>query len=221
MAKQTDDTIKLRLSAEETVINDTVKIVANISGMVTRDRTEPQLREAIRAMLNRFIKAQWQFAGVSRTVHESGFEQISLIASARVPESENRALDKRRLEASTEGLTISRVVPDISFPPSLIKSTEQKLRLAIIAEAIAEARTLGEALGRAYRIKRINYFDGIDEANYSNSNRMSSMSAGATMKTSYGSGFSGGTDDAIGNAQKLTLAATITLACDDRDGTEL
>lgn len=207
----TDDTIRLVLSAEETVVNETVKINAQISGMVTRERTEPKLREAIREMMERFISAQWQFAGLTRTAHNSGFEEISLVASARVPESENRALDKRRTEASRpdEGLTISKVTPDVSFPAALIEQTEQKLRLSIISKAKNEAAILGTAMDRVYRIKRINFSDDKDVSS-SNSYRMSAQSV---SKTSYGSGFGGSADDdAIGNAQKLTLTATVILA---------
>jgi hypothetical protein len=218
MTKSSDsleDTIRLRVSAEETVVNNTVKIVANISGMVTRDRTEPQLRESIRKMSNNFIPAaDWQFAGLTRTADDSGLERIALIASARVPESENRALDKRRQEASMpdEGLTISRVTTDISFPSSLIEETERKLRLSIIAKALAEAEVLGKALDRTYRIQTLDYVgdddSDVDTRNYQLSNRMSA--SGAT-KTAYGAGFRGD-DDVIGNAQKLILTAIVTLA---------
>lgn len=212
MAK--DDTIELTLSAEETVVNDTVKIVANISGMVTRDRTETNLREAIRQMMERFISAKWQFASLTRTAHDSGLEQISLIASARVPESENRALDKRRLEASNadEGLSISRVGSDTSFPASLIDATEQKLRLEIIRKARAEGDALSKAMERVYRIKIVR-FDMQDMAYNVSNSRMSPSQASA--KTSYGSSFSSdvaGSGDAIGNAQKLTMNASIVYA---------
>lgn len=217
MTKSSDsleDTIRLMLAAEETAVNNSIKLIAHVSGMVTPGRTETNFSETTRTMMTDFVPAEWQFAGLTRTAHDSGFEQITLIASARVPESENRALDRRRKEASKpdEGLTISHVSVDLSFPSNLIEDTERKLRLSIVAKALDEAKVLGNALGRTYRVKTIDYVgddDGIsDSRNYQLSNRMSAT--GAT-KQAYGSGFSS-VDDTIGNAQKLTLTAIVTLS---------
>jgi hypothetical protein len=169
-------------------------------------------------MMNRFITASWQFANITRTAHDSGYEQINLTASARVSESENRALDSRRKEVSQKGLSISKVTPDISFPASLVEETERKLRLAIIHKAQDECLAISSAMKRTYRIKKINYAIELEES-FSN-NRISASSA--SMKTSYGSGFGPtgaggaggptGADDSLGNAQKFTMNATVTLA---------
>lgn len=206
-----EDTITLKLSAEKTVTNTTAKVLAELTGMITRDRTEAEVKKLIHTVARKLIPTDdWQFANINRTAHPSGYEQITLIASVRVPEAENRALDKRRQEASRpdEGLTITRVSVDLSFPTSLIETTERELRLNVIAKALDEAKVLGDALGRTYRIKTINFDDDDDGRNYKISNRMSS-DCGAT-KTPYGSGFRD--DDVLGNAQKLTLTAVVTLA---------
>lgn len=215
MAKQ--DRIIFALTAEDTVVNDTVKIVAHIAvGGVTHDIDETHLRTSIRDMLGRFIKAQWQFAQMNRAGDDSGLEKITLIASARVPEAENRALDQRRQDASlpNKGLRISKVTTDLTFPASLIEETEKRLRIEIIRKARAECNALSTAMERPYRIAKIEYDPQQTDTGYSNSRSQAMMSVSA-----YGSGFSpeGGADDAIGNAQKRTMMATVTLANDVTD----
>jgi hypothetical protein len=211
---QSYDSIKFTIASEETVVNDTVKIVANISGMVDTESTEKTLKDSIREMMERFISnVKWQFAGMTRTAHESGWEQINLVASARVPESENRNLDNRRKDVSTRGLSISRVTSDVSFPAILVEQTEQKLRLDIIRKAREQCTAISSAMDRMYWIKKIDYIGEMEQPAYSNSRPSASS---ASMKTSYGSGFGGsaleGQDDSLGNAQKFTMIATVTLA---------
>jgi hypothetical protein len=207
-----DDFIKFTIAAEDTVVNDTVKIVANITAMVGSESPEKKtLKDSIREMMDRFIgNVKWQFSGMVSSSHESGLEQVILVASARVPESENRDLDNRRKEVSTRGLSINRVTPDLSFPASLVEQTEQKLRLEIIRKARAECILVSAAMDRPYRIRKIDYSAEIELPAFSNS-RMSASSA--SIKTSYGSGFNDASqDDTLGNAQKFTMTAIVTLS---------
>lgn len=211
-----EDTILFNLAAEDTVVNDTVKIVTTVAGMVTRDSTEAKLRESIRAMLNQFIDAPWQISNLTRSLHPSGREAISLNASARVSETENYALDRRSQTVSRpdDGLSISKVTTDLSFPAAVVEAAEQRLRVEIIRKAQAEGVIISAALGRDCRIRQINYdVETGGSAQFANA-RISASAA--SMKQSYGSGFSsdagGSGNDLLGNAQKLTMTATVTLA---------
>lgn len=79
------DTIEFTLSAEETVVNKTVRINATIVGMIATDTTEQSLREQIFKVMRKFIDTDWQFSNMVRTGHVSSMEQLQLTATARVP----------------------------------------------------------------------------------------------------------------------------------------
>jgi hypothetical protein len=216
--KSRDDIIVFPLSAEETVVNDTVKITASISAIIAPDMTEENLRGILQAMMAKFIpNTKWIFADINRRAHSSGSEEISLTASTRMPESENRSLEQRRRDASMpeQSINIYRVDTDISFPASLVEETEERLRIAIVSKARAQCVKLSEAMGhRNYRIKKIDFLPDANQAlailqggsNYRAASA-SKVSYGSTMLMEDASGASG-----MGNAQKLTLGATITLA---------
>jgi hypothetical protein len=210
MAKPIQDTIEFTLSAEETVVNDTVRITASIVGMIAQDTSEQSLRESIRTMMKKFIDTDWQFSNVARTSHASGQEQITLNATTRVAESENYALDRRREEASREvnGLRIVSASVDTSATTTQIQETQQKLRLALLKTAQEEARLINQTLTETlYRLGAVTFGQVYDsESNTRAGGRMAMASAASAA---YGSGFSN--DDTIGNAVKLTMQATVQL----------
>ena len=123
-----DDSIKFSLQAEQVVVNTTVKIIANVVAMVTPDLVEARLNDSIREVMQKFINADWQFSGMIRNPHAAGLEQINVTATARVPESENYALDQRRQRASREGLSIAQVSTDTSPTSAQIEDTQSELR---------------------------------------------------------------------------------------------
>src|ERR1041385_4825004 len=87
MPKPIQDTIEFVLIEEETVVNDTVKVTANLVGMVPQDSTEADLRNSIRSLLRNFIDIEWQFSNIVRTGDPSGQERITLTATTRIPET--------------------------------------------------------------------------------------------------------------------------------------
>ena len=210
MAKTTQDTIEFTLTAEETVVNSTVRIEANIDGMIAQDMAEQNLREVIRTIMRRFIETDWQFSNMLRSSHKSGMEQVSLTATARVPESENYALDRRREEAARDHdwVKITAAQANTSPTAAQIAETQSKLRVTLVKKAQEECTVLSKATGDHYRLGSVLYGPVFD----STSNiRASSMGVTAgSAKTSYGSGFDTD-DDSIGNAVKLTMQATIQL----------
>ena len=202
------DSIGFILTAEQVVNNETVKIVANVVAMVLPALTEPKLKESLRELMRNFIPvADWQFAGMTRSSHASGLEQVTLSASARVPESENYALDRRREAASTDGLRINSTSTDTSPSKTQMDATYSSLRLELISMAQTEMTAINAALGGGYRISKLN-FDPLSDMQPTKRNMMMS---GAT---SYGSGFAsevaGGGGD-IGNAVKVSMQAEVVL----------
>jgi hypothetical protein len=208
MAKPIQDTIQFVLSSEEVVVNTTVKINASMVAIVTTDMTEQRLKEAIRDVVKKFIPtADWQFSGMSRTSHASGMEQVTLNATARIPEADNYALDRRSKEASVDGISIHTVATDNSPTAGQIETTQRKLRLELLEKAQQEADAINEATGMDYRLGEVIF----DPESASTANvRNNRMMASAT----YGAGFDqplGGGGGDIGNAVKLTMLARVIL----------
>ncbi len=215
------DTITFNLSAEKTVVNDTVKVTATIVSMVTPDQTETKLKNEIRDMMGQFITpskvTQWQFAGMQRERHASGYEQITLTATIRVPESENYSLDKRSRDVSKEGMQIVNVNVDTAPPASMIEDAENELRLMLLEKATVQLEAINKKLSAQYRIGNVG-LGGASRSEFSNkfsnstNNRMAIGATGASGPSgfAYGSGFDD--ENTLGNAVKLTMIATVTLS---------
>lgn len=210
------DTVEFDLLAERTVVNKTVKLIANIAAMIKSDMPEAILTTNVQAMMKNFLDASWSFSNMQRSADQSGMERISLQASARVPESQNYNLDKRTRAASTEGLSIISVQADTTPPMADIEQAESDLRADLLVKAIRELTVVNKAMGvaasthnREYRVGRVT-FESVD-----NSFQMSNSSRGSTktaMATAYGAGFGAdmpGGEEGLGNAVKLTMRATV------------
>jgi hypothetical protein len=209
MAKQPiQDTIQFDLSAEEIVVNDTVKIIAAIIGMIPDDIDEKKLRDSIRALMRKFIETDWQFSNMVRSSDPAGKERITLTATARIPEKENYALERRRDDASRghELMRITMVTTDTTPTANQIEATQSKLRLAILKKAQSELALINKAIDQQYRIGDVRFNAGVESAL---ANRQA-HTALASAKTPYGAGFAGD-DESIGNAVKLTMHAVIQL----------
>jgi hypothetical protein len=204
------DTIEFTLLAEETIINNTVKIVARIAGMIKSDVSEQKLKDSIREVITRFIDADWEFSNMVRTSHQSGMEQVTVTATARVPESENHALDRRREVASRDldWMQIVSAVADTSPSPAQIEETQSKLRVAIIRKAQRELKLINETVDETYRIGRI-AFNSTYNADVPRANVMASMSASAPRRV-FDPDFDIRSED-LGNAVKLTMLAMVEL----------
>jgi hypothetical protein len=201
-----DDTMSFTLRASKVVINKTVKITVQIVALSPDDSAESQLRADIKAALAAFIPdADWQISGIQRNTDDSGYERVNLIATARVDEKENYNLESRAKKVSKTGLQLISVDADTTVPQADLEAAERELRAAILADALAEAKTVSEATGLGYRIKKIDYQNGGDPA-------MRKMVASTSNITAYGSGFGGDDEEGLSNAQKVTLSAQIQLA---------
>lgn len=204
MTTVVQDSVQFNLETEEVVVNTTVKVVAQVTAVLTSNLTEATLRESINDTMQRFIKADWQFANMIRSNQRSGVEQVDLTASARVPESENYNLDRRREQASREGLRIHSVSTDTSPTVQQIEGTQSKMRRILLEKAVREQAAINETLQADYRLGEV-VFDPNDE-----SPRMTMAN-----RAQYGSGFVAQAASAeagpIGNAVKLNMTARVTL----------
>lgn len=209
------DTITLDLSAEKVVVSDTVKIIATIQALVQPDKTDTELRADIRKMMKKLIEtAEWQFSNLTRNADPTGHERVTLQATARVSETENANLENRAREVSTPGLTVSQVIADTSIPATMLEEAEQALRIDLLTKLNTELAKINEVMKsdivQPYRVYQVKFQRTATD--YSNAIR---AKGGAMMAaaTSYGSGFGGDDgEDALGNAQKITLHASCAFA---------
>lgn len=203
------DTIEFELTAEETVVNDTVKVIAQVDAIITTDESDDTLYSRIRSTLMQFIpSAKWQFSNISRSNDTAGVERLTLVASARIPETENRNLRERSREASRKGLSISSYRVDEQIPASMVDAVSKKLRLKILELANAELEDVREAMGDdTWRIYSVNHLAD------STKNHRHVMEA-ATRSLTYGIGGAAGAgdDEPLGNAQKFSIRSHVILA---------
>ena len=199
------DSIQFDLTAEEVVVNTTVKVIASVVTLLATGTIEEHHKEAIREVMQKFIRADWQFSNISRRAHASGVEEMTLTATARVPEAENYALDRRREAASRDGLRIAQVTTDTQPTPEQVEDTQSTLRLRLLEKANQELVKINNALDEEYRLSEVT-FDPLDE------NVANVRSARPAM---YGSGFAAAEAAAapgpLGNAVKLNMQARVTL----------
>ena len=209
------DTVEFAVRADETVINNTVKLVATVVAMVAGDITEEALRSDVKSTMKKLVDADWQFANMQRNADDSGFERVTLNASVRVPETENYNLDNRAKEASRRGLSITQVDVDTSVPQTMLDEAESKLRITLIQKVRAETDKLEAVIGTkdGYRIHQLKFapVQTINTRGASSNQYMLSASASSSVsKTSYGTGFND--DETLGNASKLSMQVTVILA---------
>lgn len=207
------DTISLDLAAEKTVVNDTIKVIATISALIRPDQTDTTLRADIRAMMKKLIEtAEWQFSNLERSTDPSGVERVQITASARVSETENANLEGRARDVSSPGLTVASVQVDTTIPQRMLDEAEQALRMDLLAKINVELGKINEVMKddklQPYRVYQVKF----QRSSTDLSNAFTKGGRGATMlaATSYGSGFD--EDGVLGNAQKITMHASIHFA---------
>ena len=204
------DVIEFQLVAEETVVNDTVKITANLAGLVPLALTETELKDQLRDMMRRFISdATWQFSGLERRSHASGREEFALLATTRVSESENHGLDQRARDAAKADVRIASVSVDTAPPQVMVEDCEARLRISLLRKALEQRELINSVAGDPpFRLHHLSYHTAaadLSRLTASNTRAIATMSA-----QSYGSGM----DDEgnLGNALKLAMRATVKLA---------
>lgn len=211
MANIVQDTIHFNLTAETTVINDTVKVMASIEAVIQPGQDDPALRSEIRSTLSKLISgADWQFSNFVRSTDRTGLERVSLTATTRVSETENSNLDGRAVSVSRPGLTIVRVTVDQSIPHVKIEAAEHTLRMTLLTRANDELAAVNTIMGKdkqtsaVYRVSGIE-FEREGSSDYSHM-RTKSYAATAIMESAASD------DSVLGHAEKIKLNARLTLS---------
>lgn len=203
------DTIEFTLSAEDVLVNHTIKVSATVVAMVPEGADETTLRANIAKMMDNFIQgASWQFSNMRRSRDSSGWERITLDAMTRVEETEHRDLEGRADAASQkkDALNITKVHVDTAPSTRMIRDAEKALRISLIKDATKNLDEINEATSGGYRIGSITF-----HASNAHNVPVGATMAMASSGHSYGSGFSSSdpSSGGLGNAMKLELTATV------------
>ena len=204
------DTVTFEISCDHTVVNNTIKLIADVSGLVDTNSGEETIRNDIRLMMKKIVDADWQFANMQRNRDSSGYERFSVVASTRVSESENYNLDTRAKAVSKLGMTVTQIIADNSIPLSLLRDAHSVLRLLIIEEAKKEMEKIAASLNTVdYRIHHITF--GEVNTLFSNYNAVSnvpkSYRASAAVRT-----LGGSEQEHLGNSTKIAMTAKIVIS---------
>lgn len=193
------------MSADDVVVNNTVKLTSAIVCGVKSDVTEAALTADIQKMMTKLIpSATWQFSGLARQNDQSGLERVTTQATTRVAEAENKALDKRIREVSIEGMNIIGITADITPPAWMIEPIESKLRQTILTKALKEIDAINTTVGGGYRLGSVQFH--VQHASSANVNRVASATFAAEA-----SAMGGGAPAGLGNTVRLTMVALIIL----------
>jgi hypothetical protein len=152
------DSLRFRLEATRSAHQAEVRITVAVVALVSAAERDPKaLDSRVLAALKELIPAPWSFSHVVREADAAGFERIKLRAAARVPQSENWNLAERARKVSREGLSIA--VADVSYAMSReqLRQIVTELRLELLRDAAAQAKSMSEASGRHWRVGDIEF----------------------------------------------------------------
>jgi len=206
-AQHHQDTLEFALVRDATVVNNTVRIAARVTARLEPGETPEALSARVREAMNRLVAPDgegraWAFSNVRRGPDATGGEIATLTAAIRAPEAQNQNLVARAAAVSERGLAVSDVEADPSTPRPLVERAVSDLRARLAADAIEEARKLSEAMRRTFRVHRIAFAQETQEG-FRGTGGNAALAA---------SSCGGGDDEALGNAQRVTVRAMVTLA---------
>jgi hypothetical protein len=199
-----DDEISYELQATKTIVQDTVRLRVLVDALVSTAQRDPAALEArIRSALETFIKADWLFCAVNRVGATVGFEQVRLLATARLPNQEVYDLESRARNASTEGLSLTVQGIDYSLPTQQVSDTLKQLRATLLSEVKTHIIEYGEQTERSWRIGTIR-FASVDPEELLRRRYRKSLSADDRIRAE-------DEDGGITGAERVTVTATVTL----------
>lgn len=151
-------TLRYRTTAHKNVPRNSVRIAISINALVsTADRDHAVLQRRIRDTLARFIPVDWVLTAPRRQGDSSGFERVTVEATARAPLGENYNLAERARLASSEGLSLTEPRANHHLPAAKVAAAVQDLRLSIVKDALAKAKDFSEASGLNWQLGDIEF----------------------------------------------------------------
>lgn len=156
------DRIVLTVTEEAWVETDTARVIAEIKTLIT-DETAGEAAANPTAILDQIGLGDWHITGSHRQQTDTGFEELLIVAEARLAQTALAGIYDRAESASEKGRTVRILTVD--FSPSLAEreATTARLRKTIYARAAAEAETIDSQFPEhGFRVHQVHFQDGPD-----------------------------------------------------------
>jgi hypothetical protein len=150
------DRIVLRLTEESWVETQSARVAVELKALLTGEgqhqSVDPQ------AIFQKVSDADWRIVRFDRGQTDTGFEQWTVTAETRLPQSALAGIYDRVKQASDRGRTLS--VMEIDVTPSLAEreATAARLRAVIYQRAADEAAQVAKVLpDKGFRVHRVDF----------------------------------------------------------------
>jgi hypothetical protein len=134
------DSVVVQFNVEEAIVSDTVKATLVVTKVVSDDQ-----RFDLRGLLRTLVDTDWEIHSVKRA-DDNGFERITAIASARIPDSDAATIHRKARDVSKAGLKVEVNELDYSPERNRIDAAKQKLRQSVYSLAQQETEKLNELM---------------------------------------------------------------------------
>lgn len=144
--KITQDEITITLKAQKIVVHETVRVNVTINAQVDPEQSESGFRTEIHSSLRKFIDTEWKIQSIQRFKGTGKFEQVTVMATARVPEHENSKLVERANAITRMGFELSNPTVDYSLTFDEVQEVNRELRQILFLNAIEECHSYNTTL---------------------------------------------------------------------------
>lgn len=205
------DRIVLTVTEEAWVETDTARVVAEIKTLIT-DETAGEAAANPTAILDQVGLGHWHITGSHRQQTDTGFEELLIVAEARLAQDMLAGIYERAESASEKGRTVRILAVD--FSPSLAEreATAAQLRKAIYARAASEAKAIAEQFpDQGFRVHQVHFQDGSEVVRPMVAAKSRMLSADAATE--------GGASPQPGQqvSERMTLSASVVIAAPGQD----
>jgi hypothetical protein len=205
------DRIVLTVTEEAWVETETARVVAEIKTLITDNAAGTSAAEPM-TILDQVGLGHWHITGSHRQQTDTGFEQLLIVAEARLAQTALPGIYERAESVSEKGRTVRILAVD--FSPSLQEreATAAQLRQTIYARAAAEAKAVAEQFPeQGFRVHQVHFQDGANGPRPMPAvkSRMLSADASAEQMPAPPPGQQ--------VSERMTLSASVVIAAPGRD----
>jgi len=201
------DQIVLTVTEEAWVETETARVIVQVKSLIT-DANTGEMAASPLAILDKVAAGHWRMTNSHRRQTDTGFEELVIVAEARLAKGLLSGLYDRAKDASEKGRVVR--VAQIDFTPSLRERemTAAKLRQAIYARAAAEAKAVAAQFpDQGFRVHQVQFQGGPMPMPAQARSQVRAMRAEAA-KADFGDG------EQV--SERMVLSATVVIAAPGR-----
>jgi predicted secreted protein len=154
--------VTLQLQSQQWVTTKTALVNVGINAAVADQRID-KVQNDVLLKLNQLSKGEWHIVSFNRQQDKSGFENIQVVAQARLAQSELANLRDKAKAISKPGETFT--IDNVAFTPSddEIKLANTQLRNDIYQQAKAEVDALNKVYpDQKYYLRQIDFNSAVE-----------------------------------------------------------